>query len=190
MDDQDRSGGFEDGRADYLADRAGGIPMSNREIGLMMREMAGWPPLPMLREVRPNEPLGRFVDFALSIEWLDPDADARREAVEHSLRQGRVWCIEQGDTLIGMVAAGVTGDDEEVRGVELPAGALYIFALCVKEGRRGNGFGRRLVKGACAGWAGDVVLYCMPHRASFWRELGFETMSGDVMIRRAQGTCR
>lgn len=158
--------------------------MSNREVGHMMREMMGWTPPPRLREVMAEDNLDNLVDFILSIEWLDPDADRRREAITYSLQQGRIWRIEEGGTLLGMVAAHVTEEGDEVRGVSLPVGALYIFALCVRDGRRGEGLGRRLVRAALAGWRGDTVLYCMPHRTSFWRELGFETLDGDVMIRR------
>jgi len=66
-----------------------------------------------------------------------------------------------------------------VRMVEVAPQVVVVDDVLVREGRRGEGIGRRVMQAAMNSRGGRLYLCCHPERIAFYRHLGFEEVAID-----------
>lgn len=66
-----------------------------------------------------------------------------------------------------------------VRLIEVAPETVIVEDVLVKEDRRGQGLGERLMKAAMAGKGGTLYLCCHPERLRFYTDLGFTELPFD-----------
>jgi N-acetylglutamate synthase-like GNAT family acetyltransferase len=91
--------------------------------------------------------------------WEDSDID-----------RGKMWIARDGKV------AGV------VRLVEVAPQTVVVDDMLVREDRRGEGIGRRVLEAAMMGMGGTLYLCCHPEYVSFYEKFGFTEVAPDALL--------
>lgn len=84
--------------------------------------------------------------------------------------KGKIWIARDGK-VVGMV-----------RLVEVAPQTIVVDDMLVREDRRGEGIGRRVLEAAMMGMGGALYLCCHPEYLDFYAKFGFTEVAPDALL--------
>lgn len=91
--------------------------------------------------------------------WEDADVD-----------RGKIWIARDGK-VVGMVQL-----------IEVAPQTVVVDNVLVREDRRGEGIGRRVLEAAMMGMGGTLYLCCHPEYLGFYSKFGFTEVAPDALL--------
>jgi len=89
---------------------------------------------------------------------------------DSDVTQGKSWIARDGK-IVGMV-----------RLIEVAPQTVVVDDVLVREDRRGEGIGRRVIEAAMMGLGGTLYLCCHPEHIAFYEKFGFTEIPADTLL--------
>lgn len=89
---------------------------------------------------------------------------------DSNIDRGKIWIARDGK-VVGMVHL-----------VEVAPQTVIVDNMLVREDRRGEGIGRRVLEAAMMGMGGTLYLCCHPEQLGFYGKFGFVEVAPDALL--------
>lgn len=87
-----------------------------------------------------------------------------------NIDRGKIWIARDGK-VVGMVKL-----------VEVAPQTVIVDNMLVREDRRGEGIGKRVLEAAMMGMGGTLYLCCHPEHVDFYSKYGFTEIAADALL--------
>ncbi len=89
---------------------------------------------------------------------------------DSDIKKGKSWIARDGK-IVAMV-----------RLIEVAPQTVVVDDMLVREDRRGEGIGRRILEAAMMGMGGTLYLCCHPEHVAFYEKFGFSEVAPDALL--------